>query len=93
MPPDFLSNPYPLENYPLIGIVTHSVTMCPESVLDQVRALKLARGDESIIITILNAEDKAYIRFLHDRAAFLGTGLRKRYYSGLDKRYITEFTI
>jgi len=93
MPLDFLSNPYPLENYPLMGMVTHSVIMCPESALDQVRALKLARGDESMIITIPNAEDEAHIRFLHDRAAFLGTGLRKRYYSGSDERYITEFTI
>jgi len=34
-----------------------------------------------MIITIPNAEDEAHIRFLHDRAAFLGTGLRKRYSS------------
>ncbi|KAH9216732.1 hypothetical protein DL95DRAFT_495683 [Leptodontidium sp. 2 PMI_412] len=93
IPPDFLSNPYPLENYPLMGMVTHSVTMCPESALYQVRALNLARGDESMIITIPNAEDEAHIRFLHDRAAFLGAGLRKRYYSGSDERYIAEFTI
>ncbi|OIW30057.1 hypothetical protein CONLIGDRAFT_644082 [Coniochaeta ligniaria NRRL 30616] len=93
VPPDFLRNPYPLENYPLMGMVTHSVTMCPELALDRVRALKATGGDESIIITIPDAEDEAQLSFLHDRAAFLGTGLRKRYYSGSDGQYITEFTM
>ncbi|KAH8752838.1 hypothetical protein F5883DRAFT_621355 [Diaporthe sp. PMI_573] len=93
VPLDFLRNPYPLENYPLMGMVTHSVTMCPESALDQVRALKATRGDESMIIAIPDAEDEAHLRLLHDRAAFLGTGLGKRYYSGSDGRYITEFTM
>lgn len=93
VPSQILKNPYPLESYPLAGMVTHSVTVCPESALDQVRALKAAGGNESVIITIPDVEDEAHIRFLHDRAAFLGTGLRKRYYPGSDGTYVTELAI
>ncbi|TPX07261.1 uncharacterized protein E0L32_010855 [Thyridium curvatum] len=93
VPPDCLRNPYPLENRPLMGMVTNSVTMCPESALEQVRALAAAQGRESMIIAIPDAEDEAYLHFLHDRAAFLGTGLSKRIYSGSGGRNITEFTL
>ncbi|KAJ4191899.1 hypothetical protein NW767_010806 [Fusarium falciforme] len=91
VPSDVLRNPYPLENYPLMGMVTDSVIVCPESALDQVRALKATGGDESMIITIPDAEDEAHVRMLHERAAFLGTGLRKRHYSGSNGRYITAY--
>ncbi|KAM0437861.1 hypothetical protein ACHAPT_002226 [Fusarium lateritium] len=91
VPSDLLRNPYPLENFPLMGMVTDSVAVCPESALDQVRAFKAARGDGSVIITIPDAEDEAHIRMLHERAAFLGTGLRKRHYSGSNGRCITTY--
>ena len=95
VPPESFSNPYPLENqlYPLMGMVTNSVIMCTESALDQVKALELAEGYESMIIAVPNAEDEAHVRFLHDRAASLGTGVGKRTYSCPDGGYITEFEI
>ncbi|GFP60343.1 hypothetical protein TASIC1_0017010500 [Trichoderma asperellum] len=90
VPPHLLSNPYPLENCPLIGMVTKYVIMCPESALDQVRALKGSSTEGAEIFTIPDADDAAMIRFIHEKAAFLGTGLRKRYYSGSDGKVIME---
>jgi hypothetical protein len=88
---DLLWNPYPLENRPLMGMVTSSVIMCPESVLDQANAFE--RGDGKEVIVIPDAEDEATIRWIHDHATFLGTGLRKRYYSGSDGKVITELAL
>ncbi len=35
---DLLRNPYPMENFPLVGMVTQSDLMCPESGLELVNA-------------------------------------------------------
>ncbi|PGH13728.1 hypothetical protein AJ80_06233 [Polytolypa hystricis UAMH7299] len=91
--PDLLWNYYPLENCPLIGMVTNSITMCPASVLGQVRALERDGGKGTMIFTIPDAADEAMTRCIHIRAAFLGTGLRKRYYSGLGGEVMTEFSV
>ncbi|KAM6488277.1 hypothetical protein HDV62DRAFT_347456 [Trichoderma sp. SZMC 28011] len=90
VPPHLLSNPYPLENFPLMGMVTKHVIMCPESALDQVRALKGSATEGAEIITIPDADDAAMIRFFHEKAAFHGTGLRERNYSGSDGKIVTE---
>lgn len=90
VPRNLLSNTYPLENYPLMGMVADTVIMCPESALDQVKALK-KDGQEAIYLTVPDDRDEASITMLHDRAAFLGTGLRKRIYSGSDGKVIKEF--
>lgn len=92
VPPDLLLNPYPLENCLLMGMVTSNIIVCPESALDQVRALKRGDGKEAMVFTIPDTEDEAMTRLIHDRAVFLGTGLRKRYYSGLDGKVIKELT-
>lgn len=89
--PGLLRNPYPSENYPLLGMVTDSIIMCPESVLDQVNACERDAGKEVIVIP--DAEDEAMIRWIHDRAAFLGTELRKRYYFGSDSKVITQVAL
>jgi hypothetical protein len=52
--PDLLRNPYPLENYPLMGMVTDSVIMCTDSALDHV-------GDGKEAIVIPHAEDEAIV--------------------------------
>lgn len=64
--------------------------MCPESALDQVRALKGSATEGAEIIIIPDADDAAMIRFIHEKAAFQGTGLRERNYSGSDGKIITE---
>jgi hypothetical protein len=89
--PDLLRNPYPLENCPLMGMVTDSVIMCLESALDYVNTLE--RGDGKQIMVIPDAEDESTVRWIHDRAEFLGTGLRKRYYSVSDGKVITQLTL
>ncbi|KAF1807869.1 hypothetical protein P152DRAFT_485903 [Eremomyces bilateralis CBS 781.70] len=86
--PDLLRNSYPLENCPLMGMVTDSVIVCPKSVLDQVNAFERGDGEETMVIP--DAEDEAMIRCIYDRAAFLGTEVRKRYYSGSDGKVVTQ---
>ena len=54
------------------------IIVCPESALDQVRALEWGDGEEAMVFTIPDTEDEAMTRIIHDRAAYLGTGLRKR---------------
>jgi hypothetical protein len=81
VPPDVLENYYPLENCPLMGMVTNCVTICPETAADQVRAINEANGVESVVYPIPDALDEAFQGDFYDRAAFLGTGVRKRYYS------------
>ena len=71
MPPDLLSNLDPLGHCPLMGMVTDSVIMCPESALDQVHALKSGDGKEAMVFTIPDGEDEAMIKMIHSRAAFL----------------------
>ncbi|EHK49775.1 hypothetical protein TRIATDRAFT_181656, partial [Trichoderma atroviride IMI 206040] len=72
VPPHLLSNPYPLENCPLMGMVTKHVIMCPESALDQVRTLKGSAMEGAEILTIPDADDAAMTRLIHEKAAFLG---------------------
>ena len=38
VPPELLSNPYPLKNLLLMGMVTSDIIVCPESALDQVKS-------------------------------------------------------
>ncbi|KAI3571264.1 hypothetical protein IWW34DRAFT_710074 [Fusarium oxysporum f. sp. albedinis] len=90
VPSQLLKNPYPLENYPLMGMVTDSVIVCPESALDQISGLNTVSENYSMIITVPDTEDEDHIRMLHERAAFLGTGLRRRHYSQADGKYVTE---
>ncbi|KAH7180054.1 uncharacterized protein B0J16DRAFT_403471 [Fusarium flagelliforme] len=90
VPSQLLKNPYPLENCPLMGMVAHSVVACPESALDQVRQFS---ENDSLIITIPDSEDEDCIRILHQRAAFLGTGLRRRYYSQAGSKCIVELKL
>jgi hypothetical protein len=59
--------------------------------LDYVNPLERGNGKEVIVIP--DAEDEATIRWIHDRAEFLRTGLRKRYYSGSDGKVITQLTL
>ncbi|OPB39193.1 hypothetical protein A0O28_0048990 [Trichoderma guizhouense] len=92
VPHHLLSNPYPLENRPWMGMVTNYVIMCPESALDQVRALKGSATEGAEIINIPDADGAAATRIIHERAAFSGKGLRKRYYSGSDGKIITALT-
>lgn len=89
-----LWNPYPLENGILMGMVmTDSVTMCPESMLEQVNAMNRDDGKEVTVVTIPDTEDKAMTKCIHDRIAFLGTGLTKRHRLGRDGKLITELTM
>lgn len=90
VPSQLFKNPYPLENLPLSGMVMNSVIVCPESALDQVRDLHAVGGNDSVIVTVPDTEDEDHIRILHERAAFLGTGLRKRCYSQADGKYVME---
>ncbi|PNP82367.1 hypothetical protein FNYG_04302 [Fusarium nygamai] len=90
VPSQLLKNPYPLENSPLMGMVTDSVIVCPESALDQIRGLDTVSESDSMIITVPDTEDEDHIRMFHERAAFLGTGLRRRHYSQEDGKYVTE---
>ncbi|KAL5088565.1 hypothetical protein Trisim1_006521 [Trichoderma cf. simile WF8] len=92
VPPHLLSNSYPLDNFPLMGMVTDDVIIGPESALDQDRALKGSATEGAEIITIPDADGAVMTRLIHERAAFLGTRLRKRYYSGSDDKAITELT-
>jgi hypothetical protein len=70
-----------------------SVIMCRESDLDQVRDLDNGRWKEAMIFTIPDAEDDAMVRSICDRAAFLGTELRKRLYSGSEGKVIKQLTL
>ncbi|KFH44293.1 hypothetical protein ACRE_049300 [Hapsidospora chrysogenum ATCC 11550] len=79
--PELLLNPYPLEDHPMMCMVTDRVIMCPQSALDQVRALE-GVDETEMVIPVPDAEDEAIVSRLHDSAAFLGTGLRRRDYTG-----------
>jgi hypothetical protein len=80
VPPDILQNGYPRENSRMAGMVTDKVIQCPASALDSVKALPESEGNEIIVIS--DADDNAMVERIHHRAAFLGAGLRKRYYAG-----------
>ncbi|KAH8691261.1 hypothetical protein BGW36DRAFT_363598 [Talaromyces proteolyticus] len=91
VPRDLLKNPYPLENYPLMGMVTASVIMYRESDLDRVSTSERnANGKKAVILSLPDAEDEAMKEWIQDRAAFLGTGVRQRYHSASDGTVIME---
>ncbi|KUJ15801.1 uncharacterized protein LY89DRAFT_707936 [Mollisia scopiformis] len=91
--PHLLRNPYPLKNCPLAGMVAEYVIACPESALDQIKALKGDDWQDAMIFTIPDCEDDPMVRQIYNRAAFLGTGLGKRSYPGTDGNIIAELTI
>ncbi|RFU75794.1 phosphoserine aminotransferase [Trichoderma arundinaceum] len=93
--PDLVWNPYPLEKFPLMGMVVKSIIICPESSLDQVNAWVLEKGDEkkAKILTIPDAETGNAMRRIQERSAFLRTGLRKRYYTTSDGTVVEEFGV
>lgn len=90
---DLFGNYYPLENCPLMGMVTYSVISCPESILDPTNGLERGDGKEAIVFTIPDAEDQAMISQIQERAAFLGTGVKKRYYPGPDGKVIMQLEL
>jgi hypothetical protein len=47
-------------------------------------------GTEAVVFTIPDNGEEAMTRLMYDKAAFIGTGMRKRYYSGLDGELIKE---
>ncbi|KAJ4129105.1 hypothetical protein NW768_007636 [Fusarium equiseti] len=93
VPSQLLNNPYPLKDYSLMGLVVPSVVVCPESAVDQVRELHAVGENDSVIITIPDTEHEDQIQILQERAAFLGTGLRERYYSQEDGGWYQELRI
>jgi hypothetical protein len=88
---DLFQNPYPLENCPLMGMVTESVLVQTQSVSDRFSAVQ--EGDRKEVMIVPDSVDKKLSRWLHNRAAFLGIGLKKRYFSGPDGRGVVELAL
>ncbi|EMR61650.1 hypothetical protein UCREL1_11423 [Eutypa lata UCREL1] len=93
VPSEILRNFYPLENCPLMGMVTDSVTVCPESALDQVKASNATRRDKSMIMKIADSEDDALKYFLYRKTSFLGIDLRKQVSLGSKERVFTTLSM
>ena len=93
VPSEILRNFYPLENCPLMGMVTDSVTVCPESALDQVKASNATRRDKSMIMKIADSEDDALKDFLYRKTSFLGIDLRKQDSLGSKERVFTTLSM
>ncbi|KAL6166379.1 hypothetical protein ACJQWK_07732 [Exserohilum turcicum] len=86
---DLFRNPYPLQNSTLMGMVTDVVLVCTQSMLDQVKAFK---EDGQELFVIPDTMEDEMMRHVHERAAFLGTGVRKRYRSGLHGKICEELS-
>ncbi|OAL43046.1 hypothetical protein IQ07DRAFT_606215 [Pyrenochaeta sp. DS3sAY3a] len=86
---DLLWNHYPLENCPQMGMVIASVVVYTESVLGKEHGGEVADG--TMIFVIPETEEEEMTRHIHDRAAFLGVGLRKRRFPGPDGKSLTQF--
>ncbi|GAW21440.1 hypothetical protein ANO14919_109590 [Xylariales sp. No.14919] len=76
VPVDLLSNPYPLENCPLKGMVTKSVIVYPESLSNQLGT----PANGAMIFTVPDAGNKSLNEYVYDKASFLGLRLRVGYF-------------
>lgn len=93
VPSQIVISPYLLEEFPLMGMITDSVVVCPESEPDRVRQLYEVVEEDRMIITIPDTDNEGCIQILHQRAAFLGAGVRERHYSQRDCHRITYLRI
>jgi len=74
-------------------MVAHSVVACPESALDQVGHFYADSENDLMMITVPDSENQDCIRTLHQRAASLGTGPRKRCYSQANSKCVVELRV
>lgn len=89
LPRELLQNPYPEANHPLSGMVVDSLISCPQSLADTLRD----EDTNSKIVPHPDDIDDEMLRMIEDKAAFLGTPLRKRYYSTSDGKRVMELVM
>ena len=89
LPRELLRNPYPEVDHPLSGMVTYNIISYPQSLVGTLRS----QNPNTIIVPHPDDMDEAVRGAIQDRAAFLGTGLRKRYYSTSDGTKVMELAM
>jgi hypothetical protein len=75
VPPEILSNDYPIDGCGYMGMVFQSVSICPESMCQEVVEMHKTKGEKVAVLTIPDECDGEMTAALRERAAFLSGGM------------------